>query len=146
MRLVCLPILAALVAGCGSGPVEDESVNRQLVTDTVLNWHRMRADKDPAACELVTENALDEMLELQRKLASTIGSEPARDCETMIALEPDFLAYQELLRNTVVDAVAIDGERASVTAHTNGVVNGVPRAASPAEITLRWDGGRWRID
>jgi hypothetical protein len=44
-----------------------------------------------------------------------------------------------------VDAVRLDGERATATVHTSAVANGVLRQIPPADIALRWDDGRWLI-
>ena len=146
MRLLLPLLLAALVAGCGSGPVEDEALNRQLVTDTVLSWHRLQGEHDPAACELATDETLDRMLEFHRKLAADLDQPPPRDCAAMISGLPASDSFTEFLANTVVDSVSVDGDRATATVHTSAVVGGVSRATPPARLELRWDDGRWRVD
>ena len=48
--------------------------------------------------------------------------------------------------NTRVDAVRIEGERATATAHTSAVINGVVRQVPPADLRLRWEDGHWLMD
>jgi hypothetical protein len=53
---------------------------------------------------------------------------------------------KSLMRNTVVDDIQLDGDRATVTAHTSATVAGVRRDVPPGTISLRWDDGRWQMD
>jgi hypothetical protein len=48
--------------------------------------------------------------------------------------------------NTRVDAVRVEGERATATAHTTAAIDGIERRTPPVEIPLRWADGRWLID
>jgi hypothetical protein len=42
--------------------------------------------------------------------------------------------------------VRVSGERATATAHTSAVINGVVRQVPPVNIPLRWQDGHWLID
>jgi hypothetical protein len=47
--------------------------------------------------------------------------------------------------NTEVDAVRVEGEEATATAHTTVTLGGVLQQMPPAPIGLRWVDGRWLI-
>jgi hypothetical protein len=82
----------------------------------------------------------------ERKLAKSIGTPAPGDCEEMIAERPRSDSYRSLMLATVVDAVAVQGDRATATVHTSATLSGVLRTTEPVPLTLRWDGGRWRMD
>ena len=64
----------------------------------------------------------------------------------MIAERPRSDSYRSLMLATVVDAVTVQGDRATATVHTNATLSGVLHTTEPVPLTLRWDGGRWRMD
>jgi hypothetical protein len=143
-----LPLVAAvaLLTGCRSSPPDEDAVNRALVSDTVLQWHALQVARDPKACELVTDHAVEEMLAFERKTASAVGTAAPSDCEAMIAARPDSESYRALMLATVVDAVEVEGSRATATVHTSVTLRGVARSTDPVPLELRWDSGRWRLD
>lgn len=74
------------------------------------------------------------------------GEPPVKDCAEAISGRGGSAQFREQMLNTQVDAVRIDGEHATATAHTTATVGGVARQTRPAEIPLRWSDGRWLID
>jgi hypothetical protein len=147
VRTLAAVLILAALAGCGSRP-PDEATSRDLVAQTVLDWHRLQAAGDGgAACALVTEKQQDAIVKLDRETMKSVGRPPRESCEEIVdgyAGMPD--GFRQLMLSTQVDSVAVDGDHATVTAHTQAAVGGVTRQTEPTEIPLRWDDGRWRID
>ena len=112
----------------------------------MLEWHRLQGAGDGvAACALLTDEQQAAAVKLDREMMNP--TEPARDCAAAIARYGGFSdSFRTLMLNTRVDAVRIDGDRATATAHTSTVVNGAARQTPAAQIPLRWVGGRWLID
>ena len=137
-----------LLAGCGGGPPPDDATSRGLVAKTVLDWHRAQADGDgEAGCELLTGKAQAKTVKFDRKLAAIGGNKPPENCVEAVATALRGSArLRELMLNTRVDAVRIEGERATATAHTSAVINGVVRQVPPADLRLRWEDGHWLMD
>jgi hypothetical protein len=144
-----LAALAAVVllAGCGGEPLPDEATSRAMVERTVLDWHRFQAEGNgEAGCRLLTEEQQEGAVESDREIAELIGTEAADDCAEAVAKIKRFSdTARQLFLNTQVDAVRLEGERATATVHTSAVVNGATHVTQPVDIPLRWDGGRWLI-
>jgi hypothetical protein len=150
------PLLAALaatllLAGCGGGSPPDAATSRTQIEQTVLEVQRAIAAGDGAtACERLTEHAREQTVESDRKIRVDIsGGEPADSCEE--AVEKGAYIYakgtgREMQANVVVDAVDVQGERATATMHTSATLNGTLRTLPPWTAQLRWDDGRWRMD
>jgi hypothetical protein len=136
-----------LPAGCGGEAPPDASTSEQLITTAVLDWHRLQAARDgDAACNLLTDKQQGVLVDSRAKISRAIGQSPPQDCAQAIASGPTSAQFQQLMLNTQVDAVRVEGERATATAHTTATVNGIERRTPPAEIPLRWEDGRWLID
>jgi hypothetical protein len=146
-RLLAVAALL-LLGGCGNQPPPDEATSRELITTTVLDWHRLQAAGDgEAACRLLTDEQQAAVADTDRKLAASIGIAPPDSCVEAIARYKRFSdAFRDVMLSTQVDAVGIERDRARATVHTHVVINGAPRDTPPAQIGLRWVGGRWLID
>src|SRR5215207_10133728 len=135
-----------LLAGCGSGSPPDEATSRSQIEQTVLDVHRYeREGNGEAACGLFTEDTREKTVESDRKVRA---DKPAESCEE--AIEKQAYVYSlgsagEIMRNVVVDAVQIDGERATATTHTSAHQNGVLVQIPPTTFQFRWEDGRWRM-
>jgi hypothetical protein len=140
-------VVALLQAGCGGEAPPDAATSERLITTTVLDWHRLQAARDgDAACRLLTENQQAAVVELHASVARAIGKSPPEDCTQAIARGSTSTQFQQLMLNTRVDAVRVEGERATATAHTTATVGSIERQTAPVEIALRWADGRWLID
>jgi len=147
----CLTAVAATIAlaGCGDAPLPDEATSRLLVEQVVLDWHRFQADGNgESGCRLLTGERQDAMAELHREIAASIEGDPVpEDCTAAVATYASFPdSARQMLRDTRVDTVRLDGERATATAHTTVVLRGVERQTPPVELPLVWSDGRWLID
>jgi hypothetical protein len=145
---LALILAVALLAGCGNVPPPDEATSRQLVTATVLDWHRLQAAGDGGrACRLLTDEQQDALVKRDREFATIAGTEPPESCVDAVSRYARYSdGFRELMRNTQVDAIQIAGDRATATVHTSAVVKGAVQATPPAEIPVRWVDGRWLID
>ena len=136
-----------LLAGCGDEPPPDQATSRTMVETTILDWHRAQAAGDgKAGCRLLTEQGQAALVKGARKTAAIVGTSAPGSCAQAVAKYAAFSdTFRQAMLNTRVDAVRLDGERATATAHTSVVANGVLRQTPPADIGLRWDDGRWLI-
>jgi hypothetical protein len=135
-----------LLAGCGDEP-PDQATSRGMVETTILDWHRAQAAGDgKAGCRLLTEKGQAALLKGDRKIAAIVGTSAPGSCAQAVAKYGSFSdTFRQAMLNTRVDAVRLDGERATATVHTSAVANGVLRQIPPADIALRRDDGRWLI-
>jgi hypothetical protein len=147
-RKVAMLVVVLLPAGCGGAAPPDAVTSEQLITTTVLDWHRLQAARDGgAACRLLTERRQAAVVELHARISRALGKSPPEDCAQAITHGSTSAQFQQLMLNTDVDGVRIEGERATATAHTTATTSGgVARQTPPAEIPLRWSDGRWLID
>lgn len=145
-RWVAVVVVVLLPAGCGEEAPPDVATSERLVTTTVLDWHRLQAAHDgEAACALLTEKQRTVIVDSRAAIMRAVGEPPTEDCAEAIARGPSSAQFQELMLNTEVDAVRVEGEQATATAHTTATIRGVPRRTPPARIGLRWVDGRWLI-
>ena len=140
--------VGVLLSGCANGPPADEAASRGLVQKTLLDWHRAQAAGDgEAGCRMLTEKRQAGMVKADRELSATIGRVPADSCVGVVANYAQHSdQFRELMRNSRVDSVHLNGERATAIMHTSVVLNGVTRDTPPASLALRWDDGRWLVD
>jgi hypothetical protein len=140
-------VVVLLQAGCGGVAPPDTATSERLVTTTVLDWHRQQAARDgDAACRLLTDKQKAAVVELHARISRAIGKSPPGDCSQAITRGSTSSQFQQLMLNTRVDAVRVEGERATATAHTTAAIDGIERRTPPVEIPLRWADGRWLID
>jgi len=149
MRARLAAVAAALVvlAGCGDDSPPDQATSRGLVESVVLDWHRFQAEGDgEAGCRLLTDEGQAEILKLDRDIAKSLGTARPDSCAAAVAKIGRWSEEsRQVLRDTEIDAVRVDGARATVTAHTSAVVNGVRRQTPPVDIRLRWQDDRWLL-
>jgi hypothetical protein len=145
-----LAIVAAvgLLSGCGGTPPPDEATSRALVRQVVLDWHRdLAAGDGEAGCALLTEAQQDQMVDFDRNLAKTIGTDGADTCADAVSKTGEISeSGKQVLLNTQVDSVAIHGDHATVVVHSSAVLGGIARPVGAVDIPLRWEDGRWLID
>ena len=122
--------------------------SRGLVTTTVLEWHRAQANGDgEAGCRLLTDDSQDAAVESDRSIMRAAGIEPAETCVEAVDRFGTFAgSFRAMMLSTQVDAVNVRGDRATATVHTRVTIRGTTRDTPPAQIPLRWVGGRWLID
>lgn len=95
---------------------------------------------------MLTESQQKVVVEQDERLARALNESPGGDCAQVISGYPRSEQFQQLMLNTQVDAVRVEGKRAVVTAHTSAASGGLVRQTPPAEIPLTWTDGRWLID
>jgi hypothetical protein len=147
IRLVLVAVVG-LLSGCGGSPPPDEATSRALVQQVVLDWHRdLAAGDGEAGCALLTEAQQNQMVDFDRNLAKTIGTDGADTCADAVSKtgaisEPG----KQVLLNTHVDSIAIHGDRATAVVHSSAVLGGISQPVGEVDIPLRWEDGRWLID
>jgi hypothetical protein len=119
--------------GCGGDDPPDRATSDAQIRRAVVDYNVLAAQgRGEASCEHLTK-------EKREKVSDALVPEEMRDQITDCASFWDWLgprmspAGRQVMLNTLVDLVTIDGERATATT-TNGVV-----------VNLRWEDGAWRI-
>lgn len=142
IRVAALAV-AVLLSGCGHDPPPG-ATSRGLVAKVVLDWDRARAGGDgEPGCRLLTQAQQAAIVRSGRRLAAIGGTRSPASCvEAVTFMGP----APEVLLFTRVDAVRISGERATATARTTALSNGLRGQGPPVNITLRWSDGHWLIE
>jgi hypothetical protein len=135
-KFVQLCVVSALlsVLGCGGGSPPDEATSEAQIRRVVVNYNVAAAEgRGEAACELRVEEKRDDV---DPALVPPGMEDELTDCASYWEWTGPRLpaAGRQVMLETQVAAVSIDGETATATG-TNGAV-----------FNLRWTDGAWKLD